>query len=276
MAVALELFESNLVTELRFQEVGALLRVRLIGKENWPIRPGKAVGEIFCGNHVVDKGYRGIGRHLDGSIDDSPEVLVCLRLFEHALDETVGLFLAVLLQLVHPFGGAGDQFGASLRGDKAVEHNKAADVIGAQLFSIFRQFTARHGPADEDQLLQAQVVHQFFVVAGAGFRQMAIRRLVALALGTRVDRNDVVLFRELVDLLLPYPGRHRPTRNEYDRPTAAHFQVVNPNAIGSPEELTLGRLRQDARHRHATQKDYSESGSHVASAKSRSTILRAS
>src|ERR1700686_3114460 len=91
---------------------------------------------------------------------------------------------------------------------------------------------------------------------------MAIRRLVTLALGTRVDRNDAVLFREFIDLLLPYPGRHRPTRNEYDGPTAAHFQVVNP----------------DARHRQATHKDYGESGSHVASASlgPRSTILRAS
>src|ERR1700687_1259291 len=221
MAVALELFESNLVTELRFQEVGTLLRVRLIGKENWPILPGKPVGESFCGNHVVDKGYRGIGRNLDGSIGDSPEVLVCLRLFEHASDETVGLFLAVLLQLVHPFGGAGDQFRAGLRGDKAVDQHKAANVIGAELFGIFRQLTARHGPADEDRLLQTNVIYQFLVVASARCRQMAIRRLVTLALGTRVDRNDVVLFRELVDLPLPYPGRHRPTRDEYDPPAAA-------------------------------------------------------
>src|ERR1700676_2072618 len=107
---------------------------------------------------------------------------------------------------------------------------------------------------------------------------MAIRRLFTLALGTRVDRNDAVLFREFIDLLLPYPGRHRPTRNEYDGPTAAHFQVVNPDAIGSLEELTLGRLRQDARHRQATHKDYGDSGSHVASASlgPPSTILRAS
>src|ERR1700686_4799674 len=107
---------------------------------------------------------------------------------------------------------------------------------------------------------------------------MAIHRLVTLSLGTRVDRNDVVLFRELVDLLLPYPGRHRPTRNEYDRSTAPNLQVVNPDAIGSLEELTSGRLRQNARHRQETHKDYGESGSHVASASlgSRSTILRAS
>src|SRR6266403_5870056 len=77
---------------------------------------------------------------------------------------------------------------------------------------------------------------------------MAVRRFVALSLRTRIDRNHVILFRELVDLLLPDPRRHRPARNEDNWPPTACFDVVDPDAIRSFKKSALRRLRFHIRH----------------------------
>ncbi len=87
------------------------------------------------------------------------------------------------------------------------------------------------------------MVHQFFIITGASFGQVAVRRLITLALRPRIDRNDVILLRKFVDLLLPDPGRHRPAGNEDDRSAAASFNVVNADAIGGFERTALGGLR---------------------------------
>src|SRR5207249_10679338 len=105
--------------------------------------------------------------------------------------------------------------------------------------NIFHQLAAPHGPADEDRLLEAEVIHEFFIIARPRFGQVSIMRFVALALRTRIDSNHVILLREVIDLLLPDPGRYRPARNEDNRSAAARLKVVDPDAIGGLEELAL-------------------------------------
>jgi len=62
---------------------------------------------------------------------------------------------------------------------------------------------------------------------------------LSLSLRTRIDRNHVVSLREVVDLLLPNPCRHRPSRNENDWPPTAYFDVVDPDAIRSSKKSAL-------------------------------------
>src|ERR1022692_1162200 len=195
------------------------------------------------GNHVVDEDDGGIGRDLDRGVDHALQVVLRLRLFEHAPDEPVGLFLAILLELVHPSRDAGNHLRAGLLREKSIHQHNPPDIIGAELFGILRQFAARHRPAHEDRVLQAKLIHEFFVVARPGFGHVAVGRLVALALRTRIDGNDVISLRELIDLLLPDPGRHRPARNEYDCASAASLKVVDTDAVGSFEEPALRCLR---------------------------------
>ena len=92
---------------------------------------------------------------------------------------------------------------------------------------------------------------------------MAVLRLVALALRTRIDGNDMIVVRELVDLLLPDPCRHRPAGDEDDGPAAAGLKVVDPDAVGSFEKTALYCLRSDTRYRQDAEQDHSKSGSHV-------------
>src|ERR1700732_4982055 len=92
---------------------------------------------------------------------------------------------------------------------------------------------------------------------------MAVSRLVALALGTRIDRDDVILFRELIHLLLPNTGGHRPTRNEDNRRSATRFEIVNPNAVGSLEKTALRVLCSVSRYVPNAEKNYGQPGSHL-------------
>src|SRR5580704_8100726 len=92
---------------------------------------------------------------------------------------------------------------------------------------------------------------------------MAVSRLVALALGTRIDRDDVILFRELIHLLLPNPGGHRPARNEDNRPSATRFEIVNPNAVGSLEKSALRSLCGGTRYGPNAEKNDGQPGSHL-------------
>src|ERR1700733_14801303 len=91
---------------------------------------------------------------------------------------------------------------------------------------------------------------------------MAVSRLVALALGTRVDRDDVILLRELIHLLPPNPGGHCPTRNEDNRPSATRFEIVNSNAVGSLEKSALRSLGSSTRYGPNAEKNYSQPGAH--------------
>src|SRR5580693_6839922 len=88
-------------------------------------------------------------------------------------------------------------------------------------------------------MLQAELIDEFFVVAGAGFGQVTVRRFVALSLRTRVDGDDMVLLRKLIDSLLPDPGRHGPAGDEDDWVAAAGLKIMDVDAVESFERAAL-------------------------------------
>ena len=98
-------------------------------------------------------------------------------------------------------------------------------------------------------MLQAQLIDQLFVIAGAGFGHVSVIWFVTLALRTGIDSDDVIVFREFVDLLLPDPRRHGPAWNEYDGVAAARLEIVDADAVGGFDEAVLRSrcLGEDAR-----------------------------
>src|SRR5579864_3410447 len=62
-----------------------------------------------------------------------------------------------------------------------------------------------------------QLVDDCLDIACAGSRIQSLARLRRFALAARVHGNHAIIFREIIDLLLPNPRRYSPSRHEEQR-----------------------------------------------------------
>src|SRR4051794_33774006 len=88
------------------------------------------------------------------------------------------------------------------------------------------------------------MVHQLFVILGATLGIVPVSRFVGIALRPWINGNNVILRRKVINLLLPYVSRHRPSRDKDDCPAFTGFEEVNLYTIAGGEVVALRRGRE--------------------------------
>ena len=98
-------------------------------------------------------------------------------------------------------------------------------------------------PSHHERRHRFQICDQFGDILPSPTRLIAMCRHIRRSLAARVERHDVILLRERLDLLSPDPGRHGPARHKDDGVAGARsgLQVVQPHPIAGLEVPVLRR-----------------------------------
>ena len=99
-------------------------------------------------------------------------------------------------------------------------------------------------PGDHHGFVGAKARDQFADIGAPAVRLIAPRRNIALALAARIERDHPPGSCQVIDLLLPDPGRHAPSRHQHDRPSASGLDVMQADMVGGFEvAVVLGHTR---------------------------------
>src|SRR5260370_9463260 len=105
----------------------------------------------------------------------------------------------------------------------------------SELFGESKQLGHAGRPADKDNVVELEMFDEFLYVLCAALARVALRGLVGVALRSWVEGNHVKMLGKILDLRVPNPGGHAPTRFEKHGGTAASFEIMKLYAVAGFE-----------------------------------------
>jgi hypothetical protein len=104
---------------------------------------------------------------------------------------------------------------------------------------IHQDFLNSKGPSDQNRGPGVEMGEQFADILRPPARMVPVTHLLGLALPTRIERNDSVRFREMLDLGLPDLRRHGPSWHEHEGRTGSCLQIMEFDPVAGREVVTL-------------------------------------